>query len=111
MNGKGTLNEIENENKNQTASIPRGNPHSRPQRTATCLGFKSQSCQLLLAYCYGQHGQLPGTIVLATAVSINAGMENRIYLFSMSISGDSPLGKTLNQGPWRCTCGDRINIV
>ena len=34
------------------------------------------------------------------------GMGDRI---SMPISGDSPLDKTLNRGPWCCSCSDSMN--
>ena len=28
----------------------------------------------------------------------------------MSVSGDSLSDETLNRGPWRCSCGDRMNF-
>ena len=43
----------------------------------------------------------------ATADSVSIWMGDCI---SMSISFESPLGETLNRGPWRCTCGNSINF-
>ena len=41
------------------------------------------------------------------AASVSTGMGDHI---SMSISGDSPLDETLNQGPCCCSCGNSMNF-